>query len=171
MKKILLVQINKVDRFILQNIIDTLLAKNLDINIFPEIFHISITAYDWYKDKYISGVIFQKFQSRFSNFPFDIVIGITDIAINDTNNFYINNNNMAIISIRNISTSNNLDLLIERINKIIFYIIGTSIGINDCKNYCIMKGFKNLKELDSLPLNYCDTCITRIRENSSINAH
>jgi len=166
MKKILLVQINKVDRLILQSIVDVLLERKFSVNIFPEIFHISINAYDWNEDKYISDIILKKFQSRFNNFPFDIIIGITDIDINNTDNFYMKNGNIAIIPIKNIFNKNNVNLSLERINKIIFYIIGMYSGIDNCKNYCIMKGFKNIEELDSLPLDYCDSCMTRIKQNN-----
>jgi len=163
MRKMLLVQINKVDRFILQNIIDVLLERKFNVNIFPEIFHVSINAYDWNEDKYISDIVLQKFQNRFSNFPFDIIIGITDIDISNTNNYYIKTNNIIIIPIKNIFNKNNINLSIERINKIIFYVIGMYSGIDNCKNYCIMRGFKNMEELDSLPLDYCDSCMARIK--------
>ncbi|EWG07340.1 MAG: archaemetzincin-like protein [Candidatus Aramenus sulfurataquae] len=163
MKKVLLVQVNKVDKSLLNAISSFLTENGFSVKTYPEIFHVSVTSYEWDKNGYNSSSLLDSFAKRFYGYPYDVVLGIADVPI-VTPSLFATKDKLALLFIRNLEDVS-MDKTIERLKKMSLFSIGKIAGLEGCKNQCIMRGFKDVHELDLLPNYYCEDCKARLNIN------
>ncbi len=156
MKKVLLVQVSKVDRGLLNTLSSFLTSSGFDVKVHPEIFHVTVTSYEWDKSGFNSSSLIESFSKRFLSYPFDFILGISSVPTT-TSNVLETKDKLALLFVRNFEDAS-ADKTLERLKKVSLYAIGKIAGLGECKNYCVMRGFKDLKELDLLPSTYCKEC-------------
>lgn len=182
-KKIYLRKIGELNNTILEELKDGLnhIFKkfNLSVKILKEKMPLKQSDYDKGRKQYYADPILQRlFQYSFKK-QFFRTVGIMDVDIysgdlnfvfgiaNAPRNKLLKFYGSCIISVNRLrqdfyNYERDKELFKSRVLKEAVHELGHTFGLTHCDNYCIMKFSNHLGETDQKPVEFCDSCLSKL---------
>jgi archaemetzincin len=169
MHKILVVQLNKQDKILIEYVKEHLEQYGFNVDIVLDVIHIPLSYFDWYRMQYVADEVLKFLENIFKELLeyYDSIIGIADVdAYSNSLNFVFG---IAIRKFGVVFTSRlkeefygkkgNLSLFLERVIKEVTHEIGHTLGLDHCKDRkCVMSFSNSIVEVDNKSPYFCDNC-------------